>query len=275
MPSQYHSRKSSPRTLLGGPRAQGCSRRQAEASGAQPQLLPCPGDSWEHQEQGCGHGALALKQRNPDVSRGTSSSLCPTAGHPMLWKLFPWCGRAELQGPASDHSRSFLPRSVFLPCLWPFCPGAGGGMLPMFGFSSLLQPKQRVLRASCHPLVVPVAPEPPKLMQSPPPVQRGARLPLASLFLRFFFLDNVDITSGARKWLHVLPPDTAGPSARSCCVGFATELLPEDDPSLSGEVGIAATSPEEVQQLPWIPWEGPQPPASPALPFSPFLPPCP
>lgn len=57
--------------------------------------------------------------------------------------------------------------------------------------------------------------------------------------------------------------------------GFATELLAEDDPSLSEEAGIAATSPEEVQQLPWIRWESPQPPASPALPFSLFLPPCP
>lgn len=53
--------------------------------------------------------------------------------------------------------------------------------------------------------------------------------------------------------------------------GFATELLAEDDPSLSGEAGIAATSPEEVQQLPWIRWESPQPPASPALPFSLFF----
>lgn len=57
--------------------------------------------------------------------------------------------------------------------------------------------------------------------------------------------------------------------------GFGTELLAEDDPSLSGEAGIAATSPEEVQQLPWIRWESPQPPASPPPPFSLFLPPCP
>lgn len=57
--------------------------------------------------------------------------------------------------------------------------------------------------------------------------------------------------------------------------GFATELLAEDDPSLSGEAGIAATSPKEVQQLPWILWERPQPPASPALPFFLFLLPCP
>lgn len=39
--------------------------------------------------------------------------------------------------------------------------------------------------------------------------------------------------------------------------GFTTELLAEDDPSLSGEAGIAATSSEEVQQLPWICWESP------------------
>lgn len=29
------------------------------------------------------------KQRNPDGSRGKSSSLCPTSGHPTLWKRFP------------------------------------------------------------------------------------------------------------------------------------------------------------------------------------------
>lgn len=52
--------------------------------------------------------------------------------------------------------------------------------------------------------------------------------------------------------------------------GFATELLAEDDPSPSGDAGIAATSPKEVQQLPWIPWESPQPPASPAPPLSLF-----
>lgn len=74
------------------------------------------------------------KQRNPDVSQGTSSSLCPTAGHPTLWKLFPWCQRAELQGPASDHSSSFLPRSVLPPCLWQFCSGVGGGILPSVWF---------------------------------------------------------------------------------------------------------------------------------------------
>lgn len=48
------------------------------------------------------------------------------------------------------------------------------------------------------------------------------------------------------------------------------QLLAEDDPSPSGDAGISATSPEEVQQLPWIPWESPQPPASPAPPFSLF-----
>lgn len=71
-----------------------------------------------------------------------------------------------------NHSSSFLPRAVFLPCLWQFCPGAGGGTLPSVGFSSLTQPKQCVLCASCHPLVVPVASEPPQLMQTPLPLQR-------------------------------------------------------------------------------------------------------
>lgn len=63
MPSQYHSSKGTQRALLGGPGAQGFSTRQAEAPGAQPQPLPCLGDSWEHQERGCGHGALALTSR--------------------------------------------------------------------------------------------------------------------------------------------------------------------------------------------------------------------
>lgn len=87
----------------------------------------------------------------------------------------------------------------------------------MFGFCSLLQPQQCVLCASCHPVVVPVASERPKLMQIPTPPQRGARLPPASLFLRFFLLDNIDM-SGAHKWLHVLPLDTPGPSVWSWCV---------------------------------------------------------
>lgn len=68
----------------------------------------------------------------------------------------------------------------------------------MFGFCSLLQPKQCVLCATCHPVLLPAASEPPKLLQTPPPALRGVRLHLTSLFLRFFLLDNIDIMSGAR-----------------------------------------------------------------------------
>lgn len=116
----------------------------------------------------------------------------------------------------------------------------------MFGFCSLLQPKQCVLCASCHPVLLPAASEPPKLLQTPPPALRGVRLPLTSLFLRFFLLDNIDIMSGAHEWLHMLPLRTPGElELVRGQAGFATELLAEDDPSPSGDAGIAATSPRK------------------------------
>lgn len=76
-------------------------------------------------------GAVAMglwfSSRNPAVSQGMSSSLCPTLLAIPRFGSFPLVS-AELQGPAGeDHSSSFLPRAVFLPCLWQFCPGAGGG----------------------------------------------------------------------------------------------------------------------------------------------------
>lgn len=148
---------------MGGPRAQGCSTRQAEAPGAQPRPLPCPGDSWELQEQGCGHGALALKQRNPAVSRGMSSSLCPTLLAIPRFGSFPSVS-AELQGPAGgDLSSSFLPRAVFLPCLWQFCPGAAGG-IPLSVWCLQSAPAKAV----CALCQLPAASEPPKLLQTPP-----------------------------------------------------------------------------------------------------------
>lgn len=96
---------------MGGPGAQGCSTRQAEAPGAQPQPLLCPGDSWEHQEQGSwghGHGALAFEQRNPAVSRGTSSSLCPTLlAIPCFGSVSLGVSRAA--GPSWGRSQQLLP----------------------------------------------------------------------------------------------------------------------------------------------------------------------
>lgn len=144
MPSQYHSRKSTQRALLGGPGAQHkagrSSWRTATAASMPGGFLGTPGAGlWPR-------GSGSHKQRNPDVSRGTSSSLCHTAGHPTLWKRFPRCRRAELQAQAGE-----IPAAPSFQGLFS-CPACGGSALVMvggpfrvFGFSSLLQPKQCVL----------------------------------------------------------------------------------------------------------------------------------
>lgn len=204
MPSQYHSRKSTWRALLGGPGAQGCSTRQAEAPGAQPQPLPCPGDSWEHPKLW-----LWLSQaEKPGCVPGDKQQPLSHCWPSHALEVFPLLLEGRAAGPSwGNHSSSFLPRAVFLPCLWQFCPGAGGEIL-LSGFCSLLQPKQCVLCATCHPVVVPAASEHPKLMQTPTPLQRGARLPPPSLFLRFFLLENtlsLEHTSGCTcyPWAHL------------------------------------------------------------------------
>lgn len=128
MPSQYHSRKSTWRALLGAPGAQGCSTGQAEAPGAQPQPLPCLGDSWEHPEQGCGHGALALTSRETQMCPGGRAA----ASVPLL--AVPRFGsvslrvRAELQAQPGEPAPASSFQGLFS-CLQQFCPGAGGGIL--------------------------------------------------------------------------------------------------------------------------------------------------
>lgn len=219
MPSQYRARKSAQRALLGGPGAQGCSTRQAEVPGAQPQLLPCPGDSWEHQEQGCGHGALALTSRETQMCPGGQAAASvplpaiPRFGSFSLGVREQSC-RAQ---PVNTAAPSFLPRSVFLLCLWQFCPGAGVGIFP--SFSSLLQPKQCVLCASCHPVVVPVASELPKVMEPPPPhlqyrEEQGCLSPAFSSGFSFWITLTLCLEHGSGctcyPWTHLGHPCRAG-----------------------------------------------------------------
>lgn len=144
MPSQYHSRKSTQRALLGGPGAQHKAGRSswgtATAASMPGGFLGTPGAGlWPR-------GSGSHKQRNPDVSRGTSSSLCRTAGHPTLWKRFPRCRRAELQAQVGEIPAAPSFQGLFsCPACGSSAPVLVGGPFRVFGFSSLLQPKQCVL----------------------------------------------------------------------------------------------------------------------------------
>lgn len=123
------------------------STRQAESPGAQPQPLPCPGDSWEHREQGCGHGALALTSREIRMCPGgQAAASVALLAIPRFGSVSPWFRRAELQAQAGE-----IPAAPSFQRLFS-CPACGssalvlvGGPFRVFGFSSLLQPKQCVL----------------------------------------------------------------------------------------------------------------------------------
>lgn len=116
MPSQYHSRRSTRRALLGGLGAQGCSTSRRRLLGHRHchfHAWGIPGTSraglWPR-------GSGFHKQRNPDVSQETSSSLCPTAGHPTLWKRFPR-GQRRAAGPSQGKSQQLLPSKGCFPAL--------------------------------------------------------------------------------------------------------------------------------------------------------------
>lgn len=165
MPSQHHSRESTWRALLGGPAAQGCSTRQAEAPGAQPQPLPCPRDSWEHQEQGCGHGALALTSRAIWMCPGgQAAASVPLLAIPRFGSVSRGVGEQSCRS-SRGKSQQLLPSKGCFPALLV-------ALLPRCWWGDrsecLVFPKQCVLCASCHPVVLPVASEPPKLMQTCP-----------------------------------------------------------------------------------------------------------
>lgn len=120
--------------------------------------------------------------------------LSHSAGHPTLWKLSLGVSRAA--GPSWGRSQQLLPPKGCFPALLV-------AVLPRCCWGD---PSECLVSAVCSSqssvCSVPAASEPPKLLQTPPPALRGVRLPLTSLFLRFFLLDNIDIVSGARKWLH-------------------------------------------------------------------------
>lgn len=142
-------------------------------------------------------GSGSLAEKPGCVPGDEQQPLSHCAGHPTLWKLSLGVSRAA--GLSWGRSQQLLPpKGCFpaLPCLWQFCPGAAGG-IPLSVWCLQSAPAKAV----CALCQLPAASEPPKLLQTPPPALRGMRLPLTSLFLRFFLLDNVDIMSGAGKWL--------------------------------------------------------------------------
>lgn len=123
--------------------------------------------------------------------------------------------------PSQGKSQQLLPSKGCFPALLvAVLPQCWWGDLSECLVFPVCSSQSSVCCASCQPSCgVTGSIRSPKLMQTLPPpaqrAQRGARLPLTSLFLRFFLLDNIDLMSGARKWLHVLPLDTPGPSAQS------------------------------------------------------------
>lgn len=193
------------------------STRQAEAPGAQPQPLPCPGDSWEHREQGCGHGALALTSRGIRMCPGgqAAASVALLAGHPTLWKRFPRCRRAELQAQAGEIPAAPSFQGLFsCPACGSSAPVLVGGPFRVFGFSSLLQPKQCVL---CQlPSCGVTGSVRSSQTDANPPLQhreeRGCLSPAFSSGFSFWITLTLCLERASGC---TLPLDAPGPSARS------------------------------------------------------------
>lgn len=93
------------------------STRQAEAPGAQPQPLPCLGDSWEHREQGCGHGALALTSREIRMCPGGQAAASVTLlAIPRFGSVSLGVGEQSCR-PRRGKSQQLLPSKGCFPAL--------------------------------------------------------------------------------------------------------------------------------------------------------------
>lgn len=119
-----------PGGLLSGNGAQGCSTRQAEAPGAQPSHSHARGIPGNTQSSAVTTGLWLSQAEKAGCVPGDKQQPLSHCWPSHALEVFPSLLGSRAAGPSwGNHSSSFLPRAVFLPCLWQFCPGVGGEIL--------------------------------------------------------------------------------------------------------------------------------------------------
>lgn len=130
MPSQYHSRTSTQRAVLEGPglrdAAQGRQRLLGH-SHSHSHARGIPGNTWS---RAVATGLWLSQTEKPGCVLGDKQQPLSHCWPSHALEVFPLVLESRAAGPSwANHSSSFLPKAVFLPCLWQFCPGAGGEIL--------------------------------------------------------------------------------------------------------------------------------------------------
>lgn len=143
--------------------------KQEEAPGAQALPLPCPGDSWDTPSRAVATGLWLSQAEEPRCVPGDKQQPLSHCWPSHALEAFPSGSEESCRAQPGEITAAPSFQGLFS------CSAAGGsalvlvgGSFRVFGFPCLPQAKQCVLCASCPPVLVPVASQPPKVMQTPP-----------------------------------------------------------------------------------------------------------